>query len=656
NDAKVIQDLILSSFRPRISSDLSSSPRRRPSTPKTKPRPLSLAGGEPLDELDVDANSSNNSNNNNHNVVRLHIQEERVNHSPNEEHEPFSLTSDGSRPSNFSSGGSKTKLIAAYREALRKKTSFLTFRKQTHNQCTPIREGQLSKPSPTGPSQNKAHDYDDPLKSNSSPRHVVKPVGQSQIQTSNFPEAGRGNFAAAAKTLSQRPDLLQIESRNSFLSLGDSGVPSLRGASAEVQDTKLVCNWHSGTKKHPPSYRQSTAKLDQTKQKGFHQRLKVPEEPNRNLEKKVVVSVSAKFKTNHLPTDNNKEEEKEKVPGNPAREGRSNKFQESEGSLDKTDPGGPSNGECRTVSQSISSYCQADNKTPKAKGKSSWDKQEGTLDEPRELISNSWNTQGASPQGTTHRGRPSRSLFIEESPRLKRRSTYRIHPKMSMWDAKIEPIPQKPPRAFSAPNNANSVNNNRIPSTVSNPIPPTISNMSSTTQLSPHSSCSMTSSGASSGTLSSLTSPQQGAGVSSPSASSTISSSSGAGTSSSGTSRSSRLSSTSSSMVSSIASAIENQFHTLTNRNNGNFRYSYESPSHKRYNTNHLQHFFQTQRPSSHHGTPVKQSRQTSSLLASLDKSILQIRDWLTLLQDMLQKERVDLADLSSICRMLDRQ
>ncbi|XP_059082484.1 dystrophin-like [Tigriopus californicus] len=227
---------------------------------------------------------------------------------------------------------------------------------------------------------------------------------------------------------------------------------------------------------------------------------------------------------------------------------------------------------------------------------------------------------------------------------------------MSMWDAKIEPIPQKPPRAFSAPNNANSVNNNRIPSTVSNPIPPTISNMSSTTQLSPHSSCSMTSSGASSGTLSSLTSPQQGAGVSSPSASSTISSSSGAGTSSSGTSRSSRLSSTSSSMVSSIASAIENQFHTLTNRNNGNFRYSYESPSHKRYNTNHLQHFFQTQRPSSHHGTPVKQSRQTSSLLASLDKSILQIRDWLTLLQDMLQKERVDLADLSSICRMLDRQ
>lgn len=85
-------------------------------------------------------------------------------------------------------------------------------------------------------------------------------------------------------------------------------------------------------------------------------------------------------------------------------------------------------------------------------------------------------------------------------------------------------------------------------------------------------------------------------------------------------------------------------------------RYSYESPSHKRYNTNHFQHFFQSQRPSSHHGTPVKQSRQTSSLLASLDKSILQIRDWLTLLQDMLQKERVDLADLSSICRMLDRQ
>jgi hypothetical protein len=49
-------------------------------------------------------------------------------------------------------------------------------------------------------------------------------------------------------------------------------------------------------------------------------------------------------------------------------------------------------------------------------------------------------------------------------------------------------------------------------------------------------------------------------------------------------------------------------------------------------------------------------SRQTASLLASLDKSILQIRDWLTLLEDMLKKEKVDLADLSHVCHMLERQ
>ena len=45
-----------------------------------------------------------------------------------------------------------------------------------------------------------------------------------------------------------------------------------------------------------------------------------------------------------------------------------------------------------------------------------------------------------------------------------------------------------------------------------------------------------------------------------------------------------------------------------------------------------------------------------SNLLASLDKSILQIRDWLTLLEDMLEKEKVDLSDVGHIYYMLERQ
>jgi hypothetical protein len=52
----------------------------------------------------------------------------------------------------------------------------------------------------------------------------------------------------------------------------------------------------------------------------------------------------------------------------------------------------------------------------------------------------------------------------------------------------------------------------------------------------------------------------------------------------------------------------------------------------------------------------LKQWLQTATLLASLDKSILQIRDWLTLLEDMLKKEKVDLSDLSHICHLLERQ
>lgn len=62
-------------------------------------------------------------------------------------------------------------------------------------------------------------------------------------------------------------------------------------------------------------------------------------------------------------------------------------------------------------------------------------------------------------------------------------------------------------------------------------------------------------------------------------------------------------------------------------------------------------------------GTPTRSSsgtsgtgRHTATLLASLDKSILQIRDWLTLLESMIKKDRVDLADRGNIYHMLDRQ
>ena len=39
-----------------------------------------------------------------------------------------------------------------------------------------------------------------------------------------------------------------------------------------------------------------------------------------------------------------------------------------------------------------------------------------------------------------------------------------------------------------------------------------------------------------------------------------------------------------------------------------------------------------------------------------LREAILQIRDWLTLLEDMLRKERVDIADMGHVSRCLDRQ
>ena len=59
------------------------------------------------------------------------------------------------------------------------------------------------------------------------------------------------------------------------------------------------------------------------------------------------------------------------------------------------------------------------------------------------------------------------------------------------------------------------------------------------------------------------------------------------------------------------------------------------------------------------HGTPVRSAssnRHTANLLASLDKSILQIRDWLTLLEGMIKKDKVDISDRGHIRHMLERQ
>ena len=43
-------------------------------------------------------------------------------------------------------------------------------------------------------------------------------------------------------------------------------------------------------------------------------------------------------------------------------------------------------------------------------------------------------------------------------------------------------------------------------------------------------------------------------------------------------------------------------------------------------------------------------------IFLSLDKSILQIRDWLALLESMIKKDRADMSDSGHIYHMLERQ
>merc|ERR1712137_732310 len=52
-------------------------------------------------------------------------------------------------------------------------------------------------------------------------------------------------------------------------------------------------------------------------------------------------------------------------------------------------------------------------------------------------------------------------------------------------------------------------------------------------------------------------------------------------------------------------------------------------------------------------GSPL---RSSTSVLASLDKSILQIRDWLTLLEEMLKKDSVDISSPEQVAHLLQRQ
>ena len=54
--------------------------------------------------------------------------------------------------------------------------------------------------------------------------------------------------------------------------------------------------------------------------------------------------------------------------------------------------------------------------------------------------------------------------------------------------------------------------------------------------------------------------------------------------------------------------------------------------------------------------SPPEPQLVTANLLASLNKSINQIRDWLAVLEDMLKKERVDISDVDSVAFMLERQ
>ena len=82
---------------------------------------------------------------------------------------------------------------------------------------------------------------------------------------------------------------------------------------------------------------------------------------------------------------------------------------------------------------------------------------------------------------------------------------------------------------------------------------------------------------------------------------------------------------------------------------NSNFNYN----NNRRFNNNgYEQHATPVRTPTRH----PKQQQHTANLLASLDKSILQIRDWLTLLEGMIKKDRVDLADRGHIYHMLERQ
>ena len=54
--------------------------------------------------------------------------------------------------------------------------------------------------------------------------------------------------------------------------------------------------------------------------------------------------------------------------------------------------------------------------------------------------------------------------------------------------------------------------------------------------------------------------------------------------------------------------------------------------------------------------SPPEPHLVTANLLASLNKSINQIRDWLAVLEDMLKTERVDISDVDSVAFMLERQ
>ncbi|KAE8750407.1 hypothetical protein FOCC_FOCC002966, partial [Frankliniella occidentalis] len=53
---------------------------------------------------------------------------------------------------------------------------------------------------------------------------------------------------------------------------------------------------------------------------------------------------------------------------------------------------------------------------------------------------------------------------------------------------------------------------------------------------------------------------------------------------------------------------------------------------------------------------PAGSSPSANSLLASFDKSILQIRDWLTVEQEMLRQQTVVVGEVGEILQVLDKQ